>query len=515
MIPQPKDAELFIGVVARLGIDTRRAAEVIHEVLREYRYDVFEIKVTDAITEIHKYSHLKCLPVEERYSKYINACNEIRASTKRADIMASFAISQIKDGRPKSDAKGVSFVGMAGMLQRNAYVINQLKRVEEMELLRAAYGEHYVQISFHANADQRERQLADRIADDHAEQPRAENWVTNARALMDMDEAEESLTFGQRVRDVFPLSDVVIDASTSQSTKAGLQRFFRALFGDPRVTPTREEYGMQLANTASLRSADLSRQVGAAVLNAHSEIQALGCNEVPKAKGGTYWEGDTNDAREFQLEKDSNDERKKEILLDIAARMVDIGIISSEYKEPGALRKALLDREDNKIKNAQLMDSLEYGRTVHAEMNAITDAARNGHAIRDCTLFCNTFPCHNCAKHIVASGIGRVSYLRPYPKSYARQLFYDSIAIDPPAPVKGKVQFNQFVGVVGPIYERIFAKDRWKSRDGTVPNFVKKDASFIRRTPIPAYKEAEIELCLALDRRLEAHDLQPSSPRED
>ena len=322
------------------------------------------------------------------------------------------------------------------------------------------------------------------------------------------------MPFGQRVRDVFPLSDVVIDASSPKLLAAGLERFFRALFGDQRVTPSREEYGMQLANTASLRSADLSRQVGAAILNTRSEIQALGCNEVPKAHGGTYWEGDEPDSREFQLGKDSNDERKKEILLDVAARMADAGLLQEEYKDAKKLRTALFDRQDNKIKDAQVMDSLEYGRTVHAEMNAITDAARNGHAVRDCVLFVNTFPCHNCAKHIVAAGLDRVVYLRPYPKSYARQLFNDSIAIDPDSDRPDKVQFIQFDGITGPIFERIFYKKRWKV-DGKVPPFVQRTASFVRNTPLPAYDQIEREVSTRLGTRLIEKGVLPEPTADD
>ncbi|MGH1558478.1 deaminase [Caulobacter segnis] len=184
-----------------------------------------------------------------------------------------------------------------------------------------------------------------------------------------------------------------------------LDRFFRALFGDFRITPTRAEYGMQLANTASLRSADLSRQVGAAIMNDQAEVQALGCNEVPKAFGGTYWEGDDGDSREFVLGEDSNDKRKREMLLDLAQKMRLAGLLKDELNDNELLKASLIARKDKIIDDAQFMDSLEYGRTVHAEMNAITDAARNGHAVRGCTLFCNTFPCHNCAKHIVAAGV--------------------------------------------------------------------------------------------------------------
>ena len=59
----------------------------------------------------------------------------------------------------------------------------------------------------------------------------------------------------------------------------------------------------------------------------------------------------------------------------------------------------------------------EYGRIVHAELGALAAAARSGLSVVDGTLYCTTFPCHNCAKHIVASGIVRVVYVEPYPKS--------------------------------------------------------------------------------------------------
>jgi deoxycytidylate deaminase len=57
------------------------------------------------------------------------------------------------------------------------------------------------------------------------------------------------------------------------------------------------------------------------------------------------------------------------------------------------------------------MDALEYGRIIHAEMSAICDAARLGRSIKNAVLFTTTFPCHMCAKHIVAAGITKVVFL--------------------------------------------------------------------------------------------------------
>ena len=71
---------------------------------------------------------------------------------------------------------------------------------------------------------------------------------------------------------------------------------------------------------------------------------------------------------------------------------------------------------------------IEFSRSVHAEMHAIINAGKlNGEKIRGGTLFCTTYPCHNCARHIIAAGIEKVYYIEPYIKSKAPELHDDSI----------------------------------------------------------------------------------------
>ena len=55
-------------------------------------------------------------------------------------------------------------------------------------------------------------------------------------------------------------------------------------FGNPFITPTFDEHAMFLAFSAALRSADLSRQVGA-VITKDSQILSAGANDCPKAGG--------------------------------------------------------------------------------------------------------------------------------------------------------------------------------------------------------------------------------------
>lgn len=53
-------------------------------------------------------------------------------------------------------------------------------------------------------------------------------------------------------------------------------------------------------------------------------------------------------------------------------------------------------------------------RTVHAEMNAIAQAARFGPSVDGAEMYVTVHPCWNCAKMIAAVGIKRVYYLHEY-----------------------------------------------------------------------------------------------------
>jgi len=60
---------------------------------------------------------------------------------------------------------------------------------------------------------------------------------------------------------------------------------------------------------------------------------------------------------------------------------------------------------------------------IHAEQNAIIQAAKLGVSIEGATMYCTHQPCVICAKMIVNSGIARVVYGEGYPDEFARQMF--------------------------------------------------------------------------------------------
>ena len=64
----------------------------------------------------------------------------------------------------------------------------------------------------------------------------------------------------------------------------------------------------------------------------------------------------------------------------------------------------------------------ELCRGLHAEQNAIIQAACLGHSIEGATLYCTTQPCVICTKMIINAGIKRVVIKETYPDELAQQM---------------------------------------------------------------------------------------------
>lgn len=195
---------------------------------------------------------------------------------------------------------------------------------------------------------------------------------------------------------------------------------------------------MRFAASASKRS--ISRICSsAAIVSQNGEVVATGRNEVPAPGGGQYSAPtDTRPtARDCDVGEDSNAKERIRIELEIAD--VIETRLRAEFEEVTAKLSAaesdLLVQKVDQVRaiveaalpRTALRDITEYGRAVHAEMSALMSVARTGASTRGATLFCTTFPCHTCAKHIAAAGIARVVFVEPYPKSKARDLHADSI----------------------------------------------------------------------------------------
>jgi deoxycytidylate deaminase len=135
-------------------------------------------------------------------------------------------------------------------------------------------------------------------------------------------------------------------------------------------------------------------------------------------------------------------------------------------------------------------------------MAAVTDAARRGISVKGATLFCTTFPCHMCARLIIASGIKSVVFIEPYPKSKTKELYSDSAEVDEVLENPDKVSFKSFVGVSPTRYIPFFRVLRRKDARGRVIEWEKANAAPRMRRFIPSYLSLEQSLVRAFPQRI-------------
>lgn len=132
--------------------------------------------------------------------------------------------------------------------------------------------------------------------------------------------------------------------------------------------PSWDEYFMQIAKLVATRSTCTRRQVGA-VLVKDRNILATGYNGVPS--GITH--------------------------CDVT------GCLREQLKVPSGERHELC-------------------RGLHAEQNAIIQAAKHGTNIDDATLYCTDSPCIICSKMLINAGVRHVTYLRGYPDQLSGEM---------------------------------------------------------------------------------------------
>jgi cytidine deaminase len=491
--------ELVFGLVGPLGVDLDLVISVLSKELADVGYNTVLIRLSNFIKSVSSLTTvLSDAPEDDRIETHMKAGTEIRSKTRWPDILALFAIARIREERQ-------SRTGGSNIPAPNtAYILRSLKHQAEIQTLHDVYGDGFVTISVYAPKMVRRDALAEQIAKSR-KVSHHNDWLPRAEILINIDEEEEGEDYGQNVSRAFLLADVFVEATSRANLKSSMGRFVELFFGNQFLTPTKTEFGMFLARAAANRSADLSRQVGAAIMTDEGDLIALGCNEVPKAHGGMYWSDDIGvDGRDFQQGEDPSASAKEQILAETLAALDKQNLICAEYA--GHIDALVVDFLEGKyadaLKNAQITNLLEFGRIVHAEMAAVTDAARRGISIRGATLFCTTFPCHMCARLIIAAGIKTVIFIEPYPKSKTKESYSDSVEVDELVETPGKVSFKSFVGVSPTRYIPYFRMLRRKDARGKAVEWDKSNAVPRMRRFIPSYLSLEQSLVSVFPQRI-------------
>lgn len=471
--------ELVIAIARPQGTDDQLVQEQLRKQLESHNFLVSEVRLSNLIRiASHAIAGQSASGAAEkagyeRITDLMRMGDEFRARLSRSAV-AEFGVMWINRNRREMHRRA-EVEQRAGI----AFVLSSLVHEAEVALLRSTYRNRLIVVGIHEQYERRRAHLEEWFA----QRGSGALAKSHATEVLEIDAGFRSATGSASdaslsIDSTFHRADVFfravrpgIDAPETQ-TEHHVSRFVRQVFGYPFGAPTSDEFGMSAAYLAARQSVALGRSVGAAILSEDSSIVALGWNEPAKPFGGVSREGNVPDLREHHDRQDASDVRRIDALAELLVKLVDTSLdkeYERAFKDAGegaywlrSLRErvkelALPEQDDVRIfpavrslASSRLLNLIEFGRSVHAEMAAVTDAARRGVSTAGCSLYVTTFPCHECARNVVASGISRVVYVEPYGKSLAAELYGNAINVTSlhDGSIDGKrVTFEQFVGI--------------------------------------------------------------------
>lgn len=385
--------DLYFGVVAPTGVERESFVARLKRELKRFDYELRVYRLSGCLPDF--YPDLVDDSSEgARLSSCMDAGSRLREEFE-ADALVTAALSEVAADREARDID-----------KPVVHLFWSLKHPDEVSALRAVYGRGFHLVGLFASREERIRLLLDRDGISKDEE---------ARALIERDESERGRSLGQQTRKTFQYADVFLrwGGSRDDGTHSELSRFLDLVFGSPLITPRASEHWMFLAYANSVRSGELSRQVGAALVSGEGDLLALGANDAPRRGGGLYWPVEGDDDRDCVRGADANALELKSMLDAVAAEVRLAGLLRDDDAESDLL---------GILRSGPLRGLTEYGRAVHAEMDALLTASRSGVGTRGSKMFVTTYPCHNCARHLIAAGVKEIVFVEPYPKSRALEL---------------------------------------------------------------------------------------------
>lgn len=439
LIKETHTEELVIALCGQLGTDTENIQNIlIHELESKYKYVCKVIKISKFISQKSKYNLDDSTSEYDRIVRGMNGGDELRASHGN-QVLSEYAIQEIIADKlhrnPPTDIQAGKFNSI-----RVCYIINSIKHPAEIKLLKHVYRDLLYVIGIFSTLDLRVKRLQKLIKPKDGD-------IHN---LINRDTGEDML-HGQKVEEAFVSSDYFIRVFSNEENKLKPKviRFLELVFEIGFITPTYFETAMYQATTIAVNSSCLSRQVGACITDSHGVILSQGWNDVPKSGGNLYPDLlNEKDSRCYNVDKCecANMSRKSLIKHSILEDFKNLGILKD-----GDHDKVILEV----LKNNGIDNLIEFSRSIHAEMHAIIiGSQKSGDKMIGGKLFCTTYPCHNCARHIIVSGISEVYYIEPYKKSLGIYLHSDAITEDENE--SNKVKILMYEGVAPSKYMEFY-----------------------------------------------------------
>jgi deoxycytidylate deaminase len=465
-LPRTQSSVLVIGIAGRIGSGASFVRDKILQCLRSYDYCV---DIVDVTVIMEKFEGQLDKEVIDEIEQDLMACTETgdngRAKRVRRLQLLGNALRRTFGNQILAALTVTEFIGpdldiqsQPKLNERKAYVIDSLKHPDEVRLLKQIFGSQFWMLGVVSSDMTRSNRLEQRKGF-----PK-QVFDFLSREDADGEDARDlsgRLGSGQQTVKAVLRADYFFanDFATKEEIEADAGRLSRLMFGIQVVSPTEDEVGMNAASQASLRSACLSRQVGASILSESGELLGTGHNDVPKFGGGLY--GATSNSADRRCwawgAKCYNDEEKMKITHQVVELLANKGFV-----EKGKVNDAV-----DVLRKSRISGLIEFSRAVHAEMEAMLSIARLGTTgLVGSTLYTTTYPCHNCAKHIVDAGIKRVVYLEPYEKSLARLLHPDAISDPLQERNSNKVCFDNYGGVSPRRFGELFHPNVERKKNG-------------------------------------------------
>lgn len=345
--------------------------------------------------------------------------------------------------------------------QKSDFIIDAFRNPSEVDYFRKHYGQFFL-ISVNAKKSIRQNRFVEGLKtryliDKH-------KGETVFKLVDQQDSGEETYSSNnlhvQGVSECSYLSDIAITNNYEDSHNDELFRTFLrciALILEPGCTqPTQEETMMSLAYSLSLRSACISRQVGAVITDSEGYVLGQGWNDCGHGQiscGLISVHDYLNASTDFYLEPYTETVKS----LDFTGNKPFNNVCFKDLMSKAELcRKSIklsgnlgLTPGTNLYDLGLRIKRLEYCRALHAEENALLQAARRGGmGVQDGTIYTTTFPCELCAKKIKQTGINEIVYTEPYPDSISEHVFLKDGSKLP--------NMKQFAGVKFASYSKLF-----------------------------------------------------------
>lgn len=474
----PKVPEIVLALARPIGTDTHAIRVILEEELRRTGFIIQHVSVAGLIDQLfQELEHdIGSESASSRYRRLMQFGDYLRFS-RGSQAAADLAIREIARLRPSAQEKAVS-TDANGI----AYLVRNLMHPAEVLQLRNIYKTRFFLLGVFGDEGDRHEHLVRELSEGGDSEPDAQK---NAEHLADIDAGTKPSTVhlsrgSLSVDKTFHMADVFVSLSSAGGTQRAeqtLHRFVDQLYSNPFGTPLPSELGMAYAFLAARKSGALARPVGAALVDTNGCLLAIGWNDPAAPGGGLYSESDDH-------EPDSSDPHRIDAIQYFLEQVMAKETWSSEETIEGLpdeqrewwlafhqATKGLRPLSRGAITSlvsipavaaTRIVNLIEFGRCVHAEMAAITDAARRGIAIQGAILYVTTFPCHECTRNIVAAGVAQVIFVEPYGKSLAPTL-YRRRSVDfhsgPPSRdlADDRVHYLPYVGISPNCFDVLFS----------------------------------------------------------